>query len=463
VEEKLDRLGAWLHFIGQDKAIEREIRSALHEAGIDLCDEQDASETQDRLLCFSYIDDSALETLKSHRLGRGTRTLVVGVSAGAAQAKVIWQLLSAGASDVLAWGSPTQTCRQIRAKLERWAQIRALTCGACAQMQLVGSSKIWQELLGRIVEAAYFSAVPILLAGESGTGKELLARMVQLLHSESGDRPATAAPVTVDCSTIVPELSGSELFGHERGAFTGAVSAREGAFALADRGTLFLDEIGELPPALQTQLLRVIQEGTYKRVGGNVWQKTNFRLVSATNRDLSQLVEEGKFRLDLYFRIAGWVFSIPPLRERREDILTMATHFLRSHQSGEALDFDPLVREYLINRHYPGNVRELRQLVTRMAHRHVGPGAITIGDIAEDDRPIDGEPQKAWPDQKFEDSLRAAVVMGRGLKDIAQITSETAIRIAVQSEHGNLQRAARRLGITDRALQIRRASGKIPG
>src|SRR5690606_31880967 len=135
--------------------------------------------------------------------------------------------------------------------------------------------------------------------------------------------------VILDCSTIVPELAGSEFFGHERGAFTGALITREGAFALADGGTLFLDEIGELPLHLQVQLLRVIQEGTYKKVGSNTWKSTRFRLICATNRDLSEEVKKGRFRADLFYRIASWTFHLPPLRERKEDILPLALHFLK--------------------------------------------------------------------------------------------------------------------------------------
>src|SRR5262249_20244908 len=155
-----------------------------------------------------------------------------------------------------------------------------------------------------------------------------------------------------------------ELFGHERGAFTGAVNPREGAFALADGATLFLDEVGELPLRLQAQLLRAIQEKTYKRVGGNVWQTTDFRLVCATNRDLTDAVERGEFRGDLYSRIGGWVFRTPPLRERPEDILPLSTHFLSTFLPEETLpELDEPVREYFLRRPYPGNVRELRQLV----------------------------------------------------------------------------------------------------
>jgi transcriptional regulator with GAF, ATPase, and Fis domain len=315
----------------------------------------------------------------------------------------------------------------------------------------------------RIVEAAHFTSAPVLLTGESGTGKELLARLIQMVDGRAGDSGGPSRDlVTVDCSTIVSELSGSELFGHERGAFTGAVNPREGAFALADGGTLFLDEVGELPMALQAQLLRAVQEKTYKRVGGNVWQNSDFRLVCATNRELERQVELGHFRLDLYHRIAGWVFRIPPLRERREDIMALAAHFLKAVASRESTpEFDAPVSDYIINRAYPGNIRELRQLVQRIALRHVGPGPITVGDIPEDDRPAKGVFDRGWPDENLEKTIVNAITLGAGLKEISRSTTEAAIRIAIQSENGNIQRAAKKLGVTDRALQLRRASGKI--
>ena len=175
-----------------------------------------------------------------------------------------------------------------------------------------------------LVEVGAFTNASVLIEGESGTGKELLAQLVHDLdlRRQKGDF------VILDCAAITPELSGSEFFGHERGAFTGAVNARDGAFALANGGTLFLDEVGELPLTLQAQLLRVVQEHQFKRVGSNTWQRTEFRLVCATNRDLLAGVAEGRFRGDLYHRIAGWVCHVPPLRDRPEDILPLTTHFL---------------------------------------------------------------------------------------------------------------------------------------
>src|SRR6516162_7426096 len=161
--------------------------------------------------------------------------------------------------------------------------------------------------------------------GESGTGKEMLAQLIKELDFTA----RTANLTVVDCTTIVPELSGSEFFGHERGAFTGAINARDGAFALANGGILFLDEIGELPLPLQAQLLRVIQERSYKRVGGSTWHRTEFRLVCATNRNLLEMVTRGEFRADLFHRIASFICKLPPLRERIEDIIPLAEHFFR--------------------------------------------------------------------------------------------------------------------------------------
>jgi transcriptional regulator with GAF, ATPase, and Fis domain len=217
-----------------------------------------------------------------------------------------------------------------------------------------------------------------LITGESGTGKELIARLIHTLDPRQNKRDL----VVLDGASVVPELSGSEFFGHERGAFTGAVATREGAFALADGGTLFLDEAGELPMTLQAELLRVMQEGSYKRVGSNNWQRTDFRLVSATNRDLLAEEMRGCFRRDFYYRIAGWVCHLSPLRERPEDILPLARRFMEKLRPGESYEFDDAAREYLLTRKYPGNVRDLRQLVTRIFYRHVGPGPITVGDIA---------------------------------------------------------------------------------
>jgi transcriptional regulator with GAF, ATPase, and Fis domain len=284
-----------------------------------------------------------------------------------------------------------------------------------------------------------------------------VARLIHALdpRSDKGDF------VVLDCTTVVPTLSGSEFFGHEKGAFTGAVAPREGAFALANHGTLFLDEVSELPLPLQAELLRVVQEGMYKRVGSNTWHRTDFRLVAASNRDLLEEQAAGRFRGDLYYRIAGWVFHLPPLRERPGDIPLLARHFMaEATREGPPSDLDPAVDELLIRREYPGNIRDLRQLMARIAARHVGPGPVSVGDIPPEDRPaVDGH---ATPvdEAAFETAVRQALARGLTLREITQQAGDTAVRLASDEAMGNLQVAAARLGVTDRALQLRKANGR---
>jgi transcriptional regulator with GAF, ATPase, and Fis domain len=391
------------------------------------------------------------------RMSRAGRERIIAIAAGRlmqAGARS-WDLLHAGASDVLVWSDAVRVARQVRARLERWLLIDRIIEDPDVAAFVVGKSTVWRAILRRVVEIARFSDAPALLLGESGTGKEVVARLIHQLDP----RPAKRDLVILDCSTVVPELSGSEFFGHERGAFTGAVSERDGAFALANGGTLFLDEIGEMPLPLQAQLLRVVQERTYKRVGGNTWHKTSFRLVCATNRDLRALVDRGQFRADLYYRIASFVCKLPPLRERTEDIVPLAEHFLRElHHEGEPPELDATVRDYLIRREYPGNVRDLRHAVARLMYRYAGDGTLTVGTIPSEERPV-AEPQgAAWQDADFERAIRRAVLFGVRLKEIGRAAEDAAIQIATDEEGGNLSRAARRLGVTDRALQLRRAN-----
>ncbi|MFL6202591.1 MAG: sigma 54-interacting transcriptional regulator [Thermoanaerobaculia bacterium] len=364
-----------------------------------------------------------------------------------------WQLLQAGASEVLAASDPAETAEVIAARFERWEEVDRLAGSSLVTRNLVGRSLAWRSVLRQVVEVARFSASSVLLGGESGTGKELVARLIHTLDAREDKRDL----VVLDCTTIVPELSGSEFFGHERGSYTSAVAARDGAFALADGGTLFLDEVGELPPRLQAELLRGVQEGTYKRVGSNAWQKTRFRLVCATHRDLLDDVAEGRFRRDFYYRIAAWTCRLPPLRERREDIPLLVRCFLAERYGDEAPEVDPEVLDLLLARDYPGNVRDLRQLVGRIVHRHVGKGPITLGDVPEEERPQSGDGRPASADG-FDGAVRLALARGLGLKEIGNLAADTAVRLALAEEGGSLQRAADRLGVTDRALQMRRAA-----
>ncbi len=453
----------WFRFYGDESSAEDKIRADLATVGVALVELQSPS-AGCGILCFSRIDNELFSLLASLR--RETRGSIIALAAPSIllDPSVTWRLLTAGSSEVLICdGREEEVAFQIQARLERWRTIDGLAEYAASRASLAGQSPAWNKLIKQIADVGRFANGPILLIGESGTGKELLARLVAMVDARAANAPESAPELVLfDCSTVTPELSGSELFGHERGAFTGAISSREGAFAIANGKTLFLDEIGELPLALQTQLLRAIQEKKYKRVGGNAWYSSDFRLVCATNRNLEQLIAQGRFRLDLYHRISGWVFRILPLRERREDILPMARFFVAALYAPKAPpEFDPAVREYLLHRDYPGNVRELRHLIERIVHRHVGPGPMTAGDIPEEDRPVNGELKHAWPDEQFDKTIAEAILLGAGLKEITQVTTETAIRIAVQSERGNLQRAAKKLGVTDRALQLRKAAGTL--
>src|SRR3984957_20158537 len=191
-----------------------------------------------------------------------------------------WSLLDAGASDVLDLNA--ETASAVAARLARWSAIDAIVASDLVRNNLVGRDHRWVQALEQLVELARFGTRSVLITGQSGTGKEMAARLVHTLDP----RPDKGQLVILDCTTIVPSLSGSELFGHAKGAFTGAARDRAGAFKLADGGPLFLDEIGALPLALQSELLRVVQEGTFKPVGSDRWEHASFRLVCATNRDL---------------------------------------------------------------------------------------------------------------------------------------------------------------------------------
>jgi transcriptional regulator with GAF, ATPase, and Fis domain len=410
------------------------------------------------LMVLGAIDDRVLECVRA--ASRQAVVLVLAVAPSRIAPPQQWALLQAGAADVLFWPTLPASAEPISARFDRLRRVRELSESPRVSAALVGAGAAWSALLRQVVELALYARGPVLITGESGTGKELVARLIHELDPRQDKRDL----VVVDCTTITPELSGSEFFGHERGAYTGAVAARDGAFAQAHGGTLFLDEIGDLPLALQAQLLRVVQEGKYKRVGGNAWQHTSFRLVSATHCDLEARVGEGRFRSDLYFRIAGSTCRTPPLRERKDDVLALARFFQQGFEGrdGDADGFDEPVCQYLLARDYPGNVRELKRVVERLCLRHAGGGPITIGDVPEDERPLDDTPTRTLLQARFDAVAREAVGLGLGLKEIGQLATDCAIQAALDEEHGNLHRAAARLAVTDRALQLRRAQQRLP-
>ncbi len=284
------------------------------------------------------------------------------------------------------------------------------------------------ELAGR----AAASDATALLLGESGTGKEVLARWI---HARSPR--ARAAFVAVNCAALAPDLLESELFGHEKGAFTGATRTRAGRIELAEGGTLFLDEIGELAPGLQVKLLRVLQEREYERVGGTRSLRADVRLVVATHRDLEAAIAGGTFREDLYYRIKVITLRLPALRERPEDIRGLAVYFLArfAREAGRAqpaLDDDAL--RLLEGYSWPGNVRELANVIERCVVLGCAD-VVTPGDLPD-------ELQAGAPGH------RGAEVVAGGFPDAVAEAKRAIIREALRAEGGHQTRAARRLGLT---------------
>lgn len=425
---------------------------ALEGAGIEAAD---AARGLASVVVFRNSLDAALDAVRERCLDPCSRVLVLALDGASLTTSDSFRLLRAGALDVSRFDPDGEGIRAIAARVQRFLTVDAILASAAVRTTLIGSSDAWLRALRQLVEVALFTDVPLLITGETGTGKELAARLVHALDA----RKTKGDFVVLDCTTIAPELSGSEFFGHEKGSFTGAVCARNGAFALADGGTLFLDEIGDLPLPLQGELLRVTQERTYKRVGGNVWHSTDFRLLCATHRDLDLERRERRFRSDLFYRLAGWTIELPALRERTQDVIPLVDHFL-SQSLGFTPPLEDAVRRHLMGRSFPGNVRELRQLAQRIAKRHVGIGPITVGDLDRDACHADASDQD-WCGSAFQRSIGRAVAMGIGLKEIGRMAEDMAVRLAVSSENGSLQAAARRLGVTDRALQLRRASQRV--
>ena len=361
-----------------------------------------------------------------------------------------WHILELGFEDVIDWSDEDEMISYLTSRFERNKTITEILESSFVTENLIGKSIIWKRFLTDIIEATLFSQASILLIGGSGTGKELISRLIHAIDIRADKKKL----IIVDCTTIVPELSGSELFGHERGSYTSAVQSREGAFALANGGTLFLDEAGELPVQLQAELLRVLQEGTYKKVGSNTWQKTNFRLVCATNKNLRKAVAEGRFRQDLYFRIADCEYIVPDLSGRKDDVPLLVNYFLtKSFPKDQCPEVDKPVMDYLVQRDYPGNVRELKQLVQRIAMKHVRHKKITIGEVPESDRIYHSDNKAMNNIEGIEELIRKALLTGENWWKLKDKISETAISVALELENNNKQKAAERLGVDVRTVQ----------
>jgi putative PEP-CTERM system response regulator len=298
--------------------------------------------------------------------------------------------------------------------------------------QIIGQAPNMEEVFDTIRQVAPSKAT-VLIQGESGTGKELVAHALHRL-SPRAENPFVA----VHCAALSDTLLESELFGHEKGAFTGAAERRKGRFELADGGTLFLDEIGEIEPATQVKLLRVLEERSFERVGGATPIEVDTRLLVATNRDLKRMVEEGTFREDLYFRLNVVQLTLPPLRDRRQDVPLLLNHYLRQfckENSRELEGFTPDALEALTRYSWPGNIRELRNVVERMVVLARGD-KLTLRDVPAE--------VKEEGTSRPSGALKNATSMQQAEKQM--------IKQALVDQKGNRTRAAEQLGISRRTL-----------
>jgi two-component system response regulator HupR/HoxA len=336
-------------------------------------------------------------------------------------------------------------------KLELEKKANAQTEAVADLRGIVGRSGVMQALFRMVTKVAPTSAT-VLITGENGTGKELVAKAI---HDGS---PRISKPfVAANCSAFNDNLLESELFGHRRGAFTGAVADKRGLFEEADGGTFLLDEVGDMSPALQVKLLRVLQEGTFLPVGGTQTKKVDVRIIAATNKDLSALVRKGAFREDLYYRLHVVALRTPPLRERGEDLERLVNYFLKrlGERHGRIKCLHPETAEKLRSHRWPGNVRELQNEVERIwvlsgddsviGPEHLSKGVANASPLLEpvpDTKAASSEGIPAGHDEPVEESLNASL----------ERFERQLIERALRKVQGNRTRAAQLLGVSRRNL-----------
>src|SRR6266576_2636011 len=384
---------------------------------------------------------NGLEFLQAVKRQNSALPVVVMTAFGSVETAV--EAMKAGASDyVLKLFSLTEMRMVIHKELdvrnlrEENRSLREALGKRYAHPNVVARSPKMQEVLATLERVAPTNAT-VLLGGESGVGKDLIARAI---HEKS--RRVNGPFLKINSTAIPENLLESELFGFEKGAFTGAVASKPGKFELADKGTLFLDEIGDVPPATQVKLLRVLQEREFERLGGTKTVKVDVRLIAATNRDLREALEQGTFREDLYYRLNVVPIDIAPLRERKEDIPDLVNLFVSrfAGESGKGIEgISPQAMQMLVNYHWPGNVRELQNIIERACALAKGD-VIEPADIHLDTRPVrdetsenhflpEGMTLERWEDEMIQEALRRA--------------------------SGNKSQAARLLGLSRNALRYR--------
>jgi DNA-binding NtrC family response regulator len=384
---------------------------------------------------------SGLELLQAVKRQNPALPVVVMTAFGSVETAV--EAMKAGASDYVLKPFSLAEMRMVVHKeldvsrlREENRSLREALGEKYSHPNVVARSVRMQEVLATVDRVAPTNST-VLLGGESGAGKDLIARVI---HERS--RRATGPFIKINSTAIPENLLESELFGYEKGAFTGATTSKPGKFELADKGTLFLDEIGDVPPATQVKLLRVLQERDFERLGGTRTIKVDVRLIAATNRDLRAALEDGTFREDLYYRLNVVPIDIPPLREHKEDVPDLANVFLArfSKESGRTLSgISPEAMDILLAHHWPGNVRELQNVIERACALATG-GRLEVSDIhldtARSRNPASSDsflPEGVTLDQ-WEDEM---------------------IREALKRSNGNKSQAARLLGLSRNALRYR--------
>jgi len=401
------------------------------------------------LLDVRIGEENGLEILRQIRKEHPRQLVIVMTAHGTAQTAI--EAMKHGAFDyVLKPFDVPELLGLLRRALQTAASMAELTAAPPGKRKepdagsvpgLIGTSASMQKIYKLVGQVARSDAT-VLLFGESGTGKELIARAIY------ANSPRAARPyVAINCAAIPDTLLESELFGHERGAFTGALTQRIGKFERADGGTLFLDEIGDIPLALQAKLLRILQNGEFQRLGGDQTLRTQVRVIAATNKDLTVMVKEKTFREDLFYRLNVVMIQLPPLREREEDILPLAEYFLHRDGKERRIKLSAAAKQFLQSRRWPGNVRELENAVQRAVvcatSDTIEPGDLSAERDAKVSAPATGEDW--WS------SLKSSA-QGQDLLGAAE---RMLVEKALQEAGGNVQKAAEILGVTRAALRTR--------
>ena len=400
---------------------------------------------------------SALEPVVADHRGQRGAAVDVLLSAGTPQMQTLWVILvQAGLlparmlqviPPVFVPDPHPEPVRVVRLDMDGFPEIRALreevtrlraAAAASADRSMIGESAAMQRLRHQLGRVAAVPEVPVLILGETGTGKELVARAIH------GASPLREGPfIAESCGALAEGVLESELFGHEKGAFTGAGGRRRGLLEQASGGTLFLDEVGEMPPRVQVLLLRALQEGVVRRVGGDQPVRVQVRVLAATHRDLPGMVAAGTFREDLYYRLCGATLRVPPLRERGGDIELLIAHFL--HERGRpALMPAGAALSALRSAPWPGNVRQLRAEVVRWTVFCDQPPALEELDLLP--------PRQQASPAPAQDTA-AAGAEARPLAEVVAAAERTAVQAALRQAQGNKSQAARLLGIDRNTLK----------